>query len=164
MSKSFGSASSHFAYTDAAFLRRTPSSKVACASALVLGSAAGAIGLAAPRGCLALCAHEAAARRTARAIQSGLPSPRPSPASGRGGTDLIPSPRAAGRGLGRGARLLITPDLFDAVEGDAELAGADGKTLLRLLRVFVLGEARERLADRLSVLVVNADGERLRVA
>jgi len=62
---------------------------------------------------------------TTRASESGWPSPRPSPASGRGGKnpasgrggsdpdqvpsprgDQVPSPRGAGRGLGRGVRLI----------------------------------------------------------
>src|SRR5204863_10202680 len=147
-------------------IRRTPSSNAACASALVLGSTTGAIGLAAAPGPRALCGHEAA-RSSARAIQSGLPSPLPSNprcASGRGRKDLIPSPREAGRGLGRGVDLLVTAHLFDAVERDARLAGAGRQALLRLLREFVLREARQRLADRLRVVVVDADRQRLRVA
>src|SRR5450432_327622 len=114
-------------------MMRTPSSKAACASGLVFGSATGAIGLTAAAPGLGGCAHPAVARTTA--------SPTPQ--------HLV---------------LLITSNLFDAIERDARLAGAAGQTQLGLLGVLVLREARERLPDRLGVLVVDADLERAGVA
>src|SRR5579872_3500091 len=61
-------------------------------------------------------------------------------------------------------RSLVTADLLDALEQDAGLADADPGAHLGLLRVLVLGEPRERLADLLGVLVVDADLEGARVA
>src|SRR5450755_4190285 len=115
-------------------MMRTPSSKAACASGLVLGSATGAIGLSAAAPGLGGCAHPAA---------SATPSATPRP---------------------RARALLITAHLLDAIERDARLAGAARQTQLGLLGILVLREARERLPDGLRVLVVDADLERARVA
>src|SRR5580693_1699027 len=110
---------------------RTPSSKAAWASGLVLGSTTAAIGLTATApGAGALCAQPNA--RSAKTIAR--------------------------------ARLVVTADLVDAVEGDARLTGAAGQAQLGLLGVLVLGQAREGLADGLGVLVVDADLQRARVA
>ena len=71
--------------------------------------------------------------------------------------------RASGVDGGR-AVPLVTADLLDPLQGHARLAEAGGEAQLGLLRVLVLGEAGERLADRLRVLVVDADLQRARVA
>src|SRR5262245_60805314 len=55
----------------------------------------------------------------------GRPSPQPSPASGRGRSDLVPSPGEAGRGLGRGVRILAAFAAC-AVAACATTGGAGG--------------------------------------
>src|SRR5262245_22061384 len=125
-------------------IRRTPSSKEACASALVLGSTTGAIDLRPAPGPFALCAHPAD-RKTRRHRDT------------KTGTSLRASVPSC-----LFFRLLITADLLDAVEGDARLAGDGRQALLGFLGVFVLGEAGQRLTDRPGVLVVVADGQALR--
>src|SRR4051812_17942309 len=61
------------------------------------------------------------------------------------------------RRRGRGPDLLITPHLLDSLERDARLAHARHQADLVLLGVFVLGQPRQRLPDRLGVFVVDAD-------
>src|SRR5580692_764733 len=106
---------------------RTPSSNAACASGLVLGSATGAIGLAAVApGGGALCAHPAVVASASIAHQAP-------------------------------GDLLITSHLFDAIERDARFTGPGGEPHLGLLGELVLGQPRQRLPDGLGVLVVDAD-------
>src|SRR5581483_22060 len=117
---------------------RIPSSNSACAVASTLGSATGAMGAAVVPG--PTCAdvpHPDAQRPTASAARVTV----------------------AGA-----ARLLVTAHLLDPVEGDLRLADARGQADLALLRVLVLGQPRQRLPDRLRVLVVDADLQRLGVA
>src|SRR6266540_2446814 len=65
---------------------------------------------------------------------------------------------------GNARRLLVTAHFLHLVEGDLGLAGARGQPELGLLRVFILRQPRQRLPQRLGVVVVDADGERLGVA
>src|SRR3954465_9877367 len=60
-------------------------------------------------------------------------------------------------------RLLITSHLFHSFERHLRLAGAGREPNFVFLRELVFGEARQRLPDRLRVVVVDADGEGLRV-
>src|SRR5262245_73018 len=144
-------------------MRRTPSSKAACASALVLGRTTGAIGFAEAPGPFALCAQpvknetnrQQATGDRRRAIPDLITAGCRLPVASR------PFPK---RGVRANQALLITADLFDAVEGDAGLARAGREALLRLLGEFVLRQARQRRPDGLGVLVVDADRQRLLVA
>src|SRR5678816_3075154 len=97
----------------------TPSSKAAWASGLALGSATGVIGFAPP---------------------PRPPAPPPCPHAASGSAQSARS---------SGMRLLITAHLLETLERDLGLAEADGRAQLTLLRVLVLREARERVADRL---------------
>src|SRR6185312_6269145 len=135
---------------------RTPSSKAACASGLVFGSATGAIGLTgAEPGAGALCAQPASASNSSGAIRIAL-------------TELgfaERSRRGRAREPSQGSRiLLVTADLLDAVQGDARFTGTGRQPELGLLRVLVLRQPRQRLPDGLRVLVVDADLQRARVA
>src|SRR5206468_11605504 len=58
--------------------------------------------------------------------------------------------------------LLVTTDLLDAVQGHARLSGARRQTQLGLFGIFILGQPRQGLPDRLGVLVVDADLQRAR--
>src|SRR5437763_9924325 len=76
-------------------------------------------------------------------------------ADGPAAGGLWPQPakaRSRAATLLREATLLVTPHLFDSFEGDARLAHARHQANLVLLRVLVLGQARQRLPDRLRVL------------
>src|SRR5438067_2358582 len=115
----------------------SPSSKVDWASGLALGRATAAIGLDAWL----------------------LPAERGPPQ--RASTTTM---AASARPASACVRLLITSHLFDSLEADARLAAADRRAQLGLLGVLVLGQAGERLADLLRVLVVDADLDRAGVA
>jgi hypothetical protein len=69
---------------------------------------------------------------------------------GRGGTDLVPSPRGAGRGLGRGARVAAAFLLITAVTGCEEVSHHDIadeiNILVKIRRPELVGPATERLA------------------
>src|SRR4051812_13512949 len=115
---------------------RMPSLNSACALTSTLGSATATMGVAVAPG--PTCAEP------------------PHPAA------HIPTASAA---AARPCRpLLVTAHLLDPIEGDLRLSDARREADLVLLRVLVLGQARQRLADRLRVLVVDADLQRLRVA
>src|SRR4051812_36689407 len=115
-------------------MTRTPSSNAACASLLVFGTATTAMALPLAPGGGA-CPHAAAATMTTLA------------------SNATPS-----------RSLLVTAHLFDPLERDARLPRPRRQPDLRLLRVLVLRQPRQRLADGLGVLVVDADLQRLGVA
>ncbi len=86
------------------------------------------------------------------------PSPRPSPEDGRGGADQVPSvqegqvpsPRGAGRGLGRGARVAAAFLLITTAAACEEVShhdiGDEINILVRIRRTELVAPAIDRLA------------------